>query len=99
MLAMPSRRLAFGWSMPRRTDRQTATACMSSPALKQAVFPSCVTRLSASEPTTSNLALVGIGVFKLLKCAFLVAMGVAMIHWRDHDVGHFADRWRQSLPI
>lgn len=22
-----------------------------------------------------------------------------MIRWREHDVGHLADRWRQSLPI
>jgi uncharacterized membrane protein (DUF2068 family) len=41
----------------------------------------------------SDWAIVAIGFFKLLKCAILLALGVALIHCRHQDLGQVASRW------
>jgi uncharacterized membrane protein (DUF2068 family) len=50
-------------------------------------------------PAKSNLALVGIGVFKLVKSVSLFALGVVLIHWRGHDLGAAASQWINDLWV
>ena len=41
----------------------------------------------------SDWAIIAIGVFKLVKCASLLTLGLALIHWRHNDLGQVASRW------
>jgi uncharacterized membrane protein (DUF2068 family) len=41
----------------------------------------------------SDWAIVAIGVFKLVKCLSLLALGLALVHWRDSDLGALASKW------
>jgi uncharacterized membrane protein (DUF2068 family) len=38
-------------------------------------------------------AIIAIGIFKLVKSASLLALGIALIHWRNKDLGDVASRW------
>jgi uncharacterized membrane protein (DUF2068 family) len=44
-------------------------------------------------PPNSDLAIIAIGVFKLAKCLLLLALGIALVHWRDNDLGALASKW------
>jgi uncharacterized membrane protein (DUF2068 family) len=61
----------------------------------------CTVMPAATEPTPakSNLALVAIGVFKLVKCVSLFALGVALVHWRGQDLGVAASLWLNDLWV
>jgi uncharacterized membrane protein (DUF2068 family) len=41
----------------------------------------------------SDWAIVAIGLFKLVKSASLLALGIALVHWRHEDLGEVAARW------
>jgi uncharacterized membrane protein (DUF2068 family) len=41
----------------------------------------------------SDLAIIAIGIFKLVKSVSLLALGVALIYWRNEDLGEVASRW------
>src|SRR6186997_3379687 len=41
----------------------------------------------------SDWAIIAIGLFKLIKSVSLLALGVALIHWRNKDLGEVASRW------
>src|SRR5215216_6583267 len=41
----------------------------------------------------SDWTIVAIGAFKLVKSVSLMALGVALIRWRDEDLGEVASRW------
>src|SRR5258706_8520358 len=41
----------------------------------------------------SDWAIVAIGLLKLVKSASLLALGLALIHWRHQDLGQVASRW------
>src|SRR6476661_2664464 len=41
----------------------------------------------------SDWAIVAIGMFKLVKSVLLVALGIALVHWRHEDLGNVAARW------
>jgi uncharacterized membrane protein (DUF2068 family) len=41
----------------------------------------------------SDRAIVAIGMFKLVKSASLLALGIALVHWRHKDLGEVAARW------
>ena len=41
----------------------------------------------------SDWAIVAIGLFKLAKSAILLALGIALVHWRHKDLGEVAARW------
>jgi uncharacterized membrane protein (DUF2068 family) len=41
----------------------------------------------------SDLAIVAIGLFKLVKCVSLIALGSALIYWRNDNLGEVASRW------
>jgi len=41
----------------------------------------------------SDWAIVAIGIFKLVKSTSLLALGAALIHWRNKDLGAVASRW------
>jgi uncharacterized membrane protein (DUF2068 family) len=45
----------------------------------------------------SDVAIVAIGVFKLIKCVSLFAFGAALIHWRNADLGAVASHWVSKL--
>jgi uncharacterized membrane protein (DUF2068 family) len=47
----------------------------------------------------SSFALVAIGIFKLVKCTLLAALGIALVHWRNQDVGEVASHWINKLWI
>ncbi len=47
----------------------------------------------------SSLALIAIGIFKLVKSSLLLALGLALIRWQDHAVGNAASDWIDSLWI
>lgn len=46
---------------------------------------------------TSDFALIAIGIFKLIKTALLIALGVILIRWRNEDLGAAASRWIGNL--
>src|SRR3954451_24435933 len=41
----------------------------------------------------SDLTILVIGIFKLVKCASLLALGAALIHWQNKDLREMASRW------
>ena len=41
----------------------------------------------------SDWAIVAIGMFKLVKSVLLLALGIALVHWRHEDLGNVAARW------
>jgi uncharacterized membrane protein (DUF2068 family) len=41
----------------------------------------------------SDWAIVAIGLFKLVKSVSLLALGIALVHWRHEDLGKVAARW------
>jgi hypothetical protein len=41
----------------------------------------------------SDWTILVIGIFKLVKCASLLALGAALIHWQNKDLGEMASRW------
>src|SRR6188472_2185903 len=41
----------------------------------------------------SDWVIVAIGLFKLVKCAGLLTLGIALVHWRHKDLGEVAARW------
>jgi uncharacterized membrane protein (DUF2068 family) len=41
----------------------------------------------------SDWAILAIGLLKLVKSASLLALGLALIHWRHQDLGQVASRW------
>ena len=41
----------------------------------------------------SDWAIVAIGIFKLVKSILLFALGVALVHCRNKDLGEVASRW------
>jgi uncharacterized membrane protein (DUF2068 family) len=45
----------------------------------------------------SDLAIVAIGIFKLAKSAILLALGIALIHSRNKDLGEVASRWISNV--
>lgn len=55
--------------------------------------------LAATEARSgrSNFAIVAIGVFKLVKSGLLLALGIALVHWRNEDLGDVASRWITRL--
>jgi uncharacterized membrane protein (DUF2068 family) len=52
-----------------------------------------------SRPKRSGIALVAIGVFKLVKCALLGGLGIALVHWRNQDLGDVASHWINVLSV
>ncbi len=52
---------------------------------------------SKSSRSRSDLTLIAIGAFKLAKCALLLAFGVALIRYRDQDLGMLASNWMDRL--
>jgi uncharacterized membrane protein (DUF2068 family) len=40
----------------------------------------------------SDWAIICIGVLKLFKCVSLLALGIALVHWRHKDLGQVASR-------
>src|SRR4051794_41835575 len=52
--------------------------------------------VAGSRNKKSDWAIVAIGVFKLIKSASLLALGVALIHWRHKDLGEVASRWLKN---
>jgi len=53
----------------------------------------------ASRPSRSGYTLVAIGIFKIAKSVLLLALGVALLHWRDEDLGQVAARWLNALWV
>lgn len=51
------------------------------------------------ELNKSSLALIAIGIFKLVKSALLVALGLALVRWRDQAIGSVASDWIDSLWV
>jgi uncharacterized membrane protein (DUF2068 family) len=47
----------------------------------------------------SNVGLVAIGIFKLIKSVLLLALGIGLLYGRGHDLGEVASRWINSLWI
>jgi uncharacterized membrane protein (DUF2068 family) len=45
----------------------------------------------------SDATIIAIGVLKLLKCASLVAIGIALVYCRNKDLGEIASRWLGRL--
>jgi hypothetical protein len=41
----------------------------------------------------SDWAIVAIGLLKLVKCASLLVLGIALVYWRHDDLGEVATRW------
>jgi uncharacterized membrane protein (DUF2068 family) len=41
----------------------------------------------------SDWAIVAIGLFKLAKSISLLVLGIALVHWRQEDLGKIAARW------
>src|SRR4249919_3615390 len=41
----------------------------------------------------SDWAIVAIGLLKLVKSVSLLALGIALVHWRHNDLGEVAARW------
>jgi uncharacterized membrane protein (DUF2068 family) len=48
-------------------------------------------------PGRSDWAIFAIGVGKLIKCASLLAIGVALIYWRHADLGEIASHYASKL--
>lgn len=51
------------------------------------------------ELNKSSLALIAIGIFKLVKSSLLLTLGVVLLRWRDHDLGRTASDWIDSLWV
>jgi uncharacterized membrane protein (DUF2068 family) len=49
--------------------------------------------------SSSDAAIIAIGIFKLAKCLSLLALGAALVHWRDKDFGALASKWISRLWI
>jgi uncharacterized membrane protein (DUF2068 family) len=47
----------------------------------------------------SNLGLVAIGIFKLVKSMLLLTLGIGLLCGRGHDLGEVASRWINTLSI
>lgn len=47
----------------------------------------------------SDWAIVAIGLFKLFKSVSLLALGIALVHWRHQDLGEVAARWLKNAWI
>jgi uncharacterized membrane protein (DUF2068 family) len=47
----------------------------------------------------SDFTILAIGVLKLLKCASLIAIGIALVRCRDKDLGEIAARWLNWLWV
>src|SRR3954466_2964353 len=47
----------------------------------------------------SDLTILAVGVLKLLKCASLIAVGIALVRCRDKDLGEIAARWLNWLWV
>jgi uncharacterized membrane protein (DUF2068 family) len=54
---------------------------------------------AAAEPrhNKSDFAVVAIGIFKLVKCVLLLTFGIALIRWRNDDLGEVASNWITRL--
>jgi uncharacterized membrane protein (DUF2068 family) len=55
--------------------------------------------LDASRQERTALALVAIGILKLVKSALLFVLGIGLIHWRGQDLGQVASHWTNSLWV
>src|SRR5580693_7634288 len=52
---------------------------------------------SESRRTKSGLALLAIGVFKVMKSTALVGLGITLVHYRNQDLGEIASHWITSV--
>jgi uncharacterized membrane protein (DUF2068 family) len=52
-----------------------------------------------SEQRRTNFGLVAIGIFKLVKSALLLGLGVGLVYGRDRDLGQVASHWINTLWI
>ena len=49
--------------------------------------------------TRTNFGLVIIGVFKLVKSALLLGLGITLLYDRDRDLGQLASHWISAVSI
>ncbi len=54
---------------------------------------------SKSRPEKTSFTLVAIGVFKLVKSTLLLALGIALVHWRHQDLSKVASFWIDTLVM
>ena len=52
-----------------------------------------------SRQERSAIALIAIGILKLVKSFLLFVLGIGLIHWRDQDLGEVASQWINTLWI
>ncbi len=52
-----------------------------------------------SKQHRTNVGLVVIGIFKLVKSTLLLGLGIGLLLNRDRDLGHIASRWITELSI
>ena len=52
-----------------------------------------MTALDAYRQERTRVALVAIGIFKLVKSVSLFTLGTALVHWRGQDLGQVASQW------
>ena len=55
--------------------------------------------LDESRQERSAIALVAIGIFKLVKSVLLFVLGIGLIHWRNQDLGQVASNWIDTLWV
>ena len=53
--------------------------------------------LDAFRQERSAIALIAIGILKLVKSFLLFVLGIGLIHWRDQDLGQVASQWINML--
>ena len=52
---------------------------------------------NASRQERSAIALIAIGILKLVKSFLLFVLGIGLIHWRQEDLGEVASQWINML--
>ena len=53
----------------------------------------------ASRHEKTAIALIAIGILKLVKSALLFLLGIGLIHWRGQDLGQVASHWTNTLWV
>ncbi len=48
-------------------------------------------------PDKSSLALIAIGISELVKSVLLTVLGIALVYWRNEDMGELASQWIDAL--
>ena len=102
-MAFSSRKL---WTKRRSNCRLTllcsilgSKKCDLTEAVQSNAVPSPMPPLDESRQERSAVALIAIGIFKLVKSVLLFVLGIGLVQWREQDLGQFASNWINTLWI